>query len=145
MAALVLDASVTLAFLLPGEKGYELAREIIASIRGSGGVVPSLWITEVANGLLIAERKGRISEENADRLILTATGLLERSLTIAAVHQHLLHNVHHIGRRDGVTAYDAAYLELAVQQSLPLASFDADLRRAARDPAHNIRVLPETL
>lgn len=145
MVALVLDASVALAFLLPGEKGYQLAREIIASMRGSDGVVPGLWVTEVAKGLLIAERKGRISSEDADRLLLTATGLLDRSLTVATVHRHLFYNVHHIGRMSGLTAYGAAYLELAVQHSLPLATFDTALRRAARDPVHDIRVLPESV
>ena len=34
--------------------------------------------------------------------------------------------------RHQLTTYDAAYLELALRRELPLATLDADLRRAAR-------------
>lgn len=45
----------------------------------------------------------------------------------ARAFDHLLN----LSRLHGLTSYDAMYLDLALRRSLPLATLDADLRRAA--------------
>ena len=46
----------------------------------------------------------------------------------------------HLAQRHRLTVYDAAYLELAQRQRMPLATLDGDLARAARD--EGVTVLP---
>ena len=60
--ALVLDASAALAWLIRRDTAAEdrLANEVLRSIEASEGLVPALWYPEVANGVLVAERRGGI-------------------------------------------------------------------------------------
>jgi len=46
-----------------------------------------------------------------------------------------------LARTYGLTSNDAAYLELAMRTSLPLATLDGDLRSAAKKAG--VRCLPE--
>jgi predicted nucleic acid-binding protein len=128
MAALVLDASVVLAVVLQ-EANRHLAVPIMALAVEASAAVPAIWHLEVGNVLLWAERRGTISSANREaalqdlcRLPLdvdqdTATRAWRDTFTLA--ERHLL------------TLYDAAYLELSLRRSLPLATFDEALRRAA--------------
>lgn len=128
MAALVLDASVALAVALQ-EGNRHLAAPIMALIVEDSAAVPGIWHLEVGNILLLAERRGTISAANRtaalqDLLRLpvdvdhdTATRAWRDTLTLA--------------ERYRLTLYDATYLELSLRRGLPLATFDAALRRAA--------------
>ena len=128
MAGLVLDASVTLAAVLQ-EANADLAANLIARVAAERAVVPSHWHLEVGNALLMSERRGNISPSQRaayleDLLTLpiefdpeTSTRAWRACLTIASQYR--------------LTLYDAAYLELSMRLSLPLATFDAALRRAA--------------
>jgi predicted nucleic acid-binding protein len=91
-------------------------------------VVPILWFYEVGNGLLMAYRRKRITFDQID-------GFLTRlkALPIEAAQQlptELL-ELPALAQKHGLTNYDAAYLALAMRFRLPLATTDADLRRAA--------------
>jgi predicted nucleic acid-binding protein len=128
VAALVLDASVALAVALQ-EGNRHLAAPIMALIVEDSAAVPGIWHLEVGNILLLAERRGTISAANRtaalqDLLRLpvdvdhdTATRAWRDTLTLA--------------ERYRLTLYDATYLELSLRRGLPLATFDAALRRAA--------------
>ncbi len=128
--SLVLDASATLAWLLP----EELTDAITATfdlIADDCAWVPSLWPIEVANSLTVNLRRGRItplrrSESLVDLQLLpilydpeTGDHVWGRTLELADRHQ--------------LTVYDATYLELALRLQLPLATLDDDLRKAAQE------------
>ena len=124
----VLDASVTLSWHLTDENS-DYGTAVLDYLGLDDAVVPALWLTEVANGLLIAQRRQRISEAEVDEAI---------RLTLASpirvqepVREFLLRTTLETARRFGLTAYDAAYLNLAVSLSVPLATLDNDLIEAA--------------
>lgn len=130
MNQLVLDASIALSWFLPGEltdKNQEVRKLIEGGIRAS---VPSIWALEVANALLIAERRKRISQADS-------------AAAWAALQKLPLETDEETSRRAGsntlalarqqqqLSVYDAAYLELAMRQGAPLATLDTVLRDAA--------------
>lgn len=124
--SLVLDSSVALSWLLPGEAA---ADDILERVVDKGAWVPALWPLEVANVLLAAERKQRITQAQRTRAIA-----LLRSLPIAvdaATAEHAWGDILTIAATHGLTVYDAAYLELALRLTLPLATFDVALNAAA--------------
>lgn len=133
---LVLDASVALSWCFEDEGGaMEMA--VLRRLRDDEAVVPALWTLEVTNGLVTAERRGRLDAAGvlrASHLLLALPIVVEpveRSGAASAVLP--------LARRHGLSAYDAAYLELALRRGIPLATADAALHRAAR--AEGVAVL----
>lgn len=124
----VLDASVALAWCFEDEGGA-YAPEVLAMLRVEEAFVPAHWTLEVSNGLLVAERKGRLAAQEATRVAHLLLGLpiavepVERNRDLTATYW--------LARTRGLSSYDAAYLELAVRTGLPLATLDAELREAA--------------
>jgi predicted nucleic acid-binding protein len=126
--AFVLDNSVAMAWCLPDE-ATAYTESVLDRLRATRATVPSIWIWEAANVLLRAERRGRLT-------VAESTGLAEtlQSLPITVDTGGLevaLGPTMALGRAHGLTAYDAAYLELAAREALPLATLDARLRTAA--------------
>jgi predicted nucleic acid-binding protein len=123
----VLDTSVTMAWCFEDEATAE-TEAVLDRLAGEEAVVPALWRLEVANVLLVAERRGRMTEARVARFL----GLLEqlpiRLDPVAAGFATVLS----IGRRHGLSAYDAAYLALAERLSAPIATLDQDLLAASR-------------
>ena len=127
--SLVLDSSVALAWVYPDET-TDAVRQVFDDIVDSGAVVPALWRLEVANGLTIAVRRGRITAA-LRTAALADLALLDISID-AATDTHAWGSTLHLADRFRLTLYDAAYLELAQRRALPLASLDRDLRAAAQ-------------
>lgn len=129
MTSFVLDASVALRwFLDPEVPGYAAAT--LASIQaGAVAIVPGLWRLEMLNGILIANRR-RLLPEAAANLAIAQIERLGAQLRSAA-RDAALPSLAAAAREHGLTAYDAVYLALARRLSLPLATLDAALRRAA--------------
>lgn len=128
----VLDASVALLWLVPktNPAGVEYADATLQALTQSQAVVPSLFALEIANVVAKVEAKGVIAEADSQRFI----ALLGR-LNIAidqATALHALGDTLNLARRYKLSAYDAAYLELALRLGLALATLDADLSKAAR-------------
>ncbi|MHB1191859.1 MAG: type II toxin-antitoxin system VapC family toxin [Longimicrobiales bacterium] len=124
----VLDASVTLSWCFEDEGG-EYAERVLGALRSSEAVVASIWPLEIANGLAVAERRGRLDPAGAARFME-----LVLALPIAvdpASRGSGLREAHRLARARGLSAYDAAYLELALRHGIPLATLDARLRDAA--------------
>lgn len=124
----VLDASTTLAWYFEDEAS-EYADRILLRMRDGGALVPSVWPLEVANGLLAAQRRGRLSSAAVGRVTELAINL---PVTVHGVTPGLaLGAIMEVARSQGLTAYDASYLELAMRQDVPLATQDSELRKAA--------------
>ena len=93
-------------------------------------VVPSLWPYEVANGLQMAVRRGRISAGQSHTLLDLVTAF---PVELIELHTGLLFGaVYELAVQERLTVYDASYLFLAVQEKLPLVSLDRSLSAAAR-------------
>lgn len=129
----VLDASVALSWLLDDAgAGQSYATSALRGLDASGAqaLVPSIWRLELANVIAKAESAGRLPEARTTRYLATLS--LLPIVTDRWTADHALRETLQLARRHRLSSYDAAYLELAQRLSLPLATLDDDLRRAAR-------------
>ena len=126
--AFVLDASVALAWHFDDEAS-EYADRVLDRLQEEDAFVPAIWPLEMANGLLAAERRSRLSPADVARAhaILSDLPITVNSLTL----DDALGPVLDLARAQSLSAYDAAYLELAMREGLSLATQDDDLRAAA--------------
>ena len=126
----VADASIAASWVLRSQAN-DLSRELfMAAEAGSAIHVPALWSVEIANTLLMAVRRQRITDEERRSAMATfwqfnividneATTLAWTTISDIAVTYTL-------------SVYDAVYLELAMRKQLPLATRDSALQRAAQ-------------
>src|SRR4051794_28372588 len=124
----VLDGSVTLVWGFEDESDA-YAEAVLNSMPTLRADVPSLWSLEVANVLLVGERRGRLTTADATKflsLLGTFPIVVDGETTARAWSDTL-----NLARANGLSAYDAAYLELAMRRGLPLATLDAPLKAAA--------------
>ncbi|RRH96690.1 PIN domain-containing protein [Mesorhizobium tamadayense] len=122
--SLILDASIAAAWLLPEE--HSQAAEALVGGLGGACPVPSLFWHEIRSILLVARRRGRIDGGDA----LAALGRLRR-LPLEDAGPGADASVMALAEAHGLSAYDAVYLALALEQSLPLATLDRKLAAAA--------------
>ena len=129
MTDFVLDASVALAWCFEDET-TTAARQILARLTAEAASVPATWPIEVANVLALAERRRRITPADSAEFIakLEDVAILVDEETSSRAFGRVLD----LAREERLTAYDAAYLELAMRLGVPLASKDADLCNAAQ-------------
>jgi predicted nucleic acid-binding protein len=129
---MVLDASMALAWHLERQNPDEaaLARLALQEAAICGADVPALWYPEVANGLLVAERR-RVTD--AHEIAVFRNDLAHLIITLdSALLEVTLTKVLSLARLWGLTAYDATYLELVLRTGGMLATFDQKLADAAR-------------
>lgn len=122
----VLDASAALSFVLNDEFSAQ-SRRILDHVVAHGAVVPSLWRSEVANGLLSAWRRDRITDEGVAHALV---GLERLHIDVDVAHPDGSELIA-LGWAFDLSAYDAAYLWLAKERQLPLATRDRQLAVAA--------------
>lgn len=128
MVALVLDASVAISAALD-EASADLARAILQRVAEAGALVPNLWHLEVGQALLVAERQGRIDTTRRQK---AQALLLDLPITVdAETSTRAMRDTATLAANQRLSLYDAAYLELSRRYELPLATFDANLHRAA--------------
>ena len=125
---LVIDNSVALAWCFQDERTPALMA-VLDRVEAGGAVAPQLWPLEASNALLVAERRGRISADDRTGLLRFLANL---PITIdSETATQAWTGTAALAERHGLTAYDAAYLELALRLDLPLATRDRALVRAA--------------
>lgn len=125
----VLDASVVACWAFDDED-HPVAALALERIRTDEARVPALWWFEVRNILMVNERRKRLTEND------TATFLRELARMGVTVDRSPEEaDVLALARRHRLTVYDAAYLELARREGVPLATLDADLTRSAQADA----------
>jgi predicted nucleic acid-binding protein len=126
---LVIDSSITLAWCFEDE-GADVAVGLLNRVVENGAVVSGLWRLEVANGLQVAVRRGRIDRAYRDA---TLADLCDLAIEIdAETEARAWTEILHLADRLRLTVYDAAYLELAQRRRLPLATLDKDLVAAGK-------------
>ncbi len=124
----ILDSSVTMAWYFKDEANA-YANAVRRALSGARAVVPALWPLEVANILVLGERRRRSTEAEASKWLryLQVLPILVDSETAVCAWSDILH----VARSYDLSAYDAAYLELAIRLGLPLASLDDQLKATA--------------
>ena len=123
----VLDSSVALAWVLPGE-GSDATEALLDEVAADGAAAPGLWPLETGV-LLQAEKARRITLDERRRSLTILAGLpihIDPDTSAQAWGRTLS-----LAEAQGLTLYDASYLELALRLALPLASLDRQLRQAA--------------
>jgi predicted nucleic acid-binding protein len=126
--AFVLDCSVTVSWFFEDEADAH-AEAVEDSLATAVAIVPALWPLEVANALLMGERRGRTTEAKASAFLILLRSLpieMDDETGLRAWRESL-----HLARAHGLSVYDAAYLELALRRGLPLATLDSKLKTAA--------------
>lgn len=124
----VLDNSVAVAWGFEDEDST-YADRTLGLLDADPAVAPAVWPLEVANAILVGERRGRLSAADTARF-LELLGGLPIAVEDAAL-TGALGAVLDVGRTYGLTSYDASYLELAMRRGLPLATLDGRLADAA--------------
>ncbi len=129
MKRIVVDASVAMTWCFPNEKN-DYADRVLQTLTQAQAVVPSLWPVEVANALLVGERRKRLSAAETTHFLSLLSGLSVEIDSLTA--QRALSHTLPLSRTHGLSVYDATYLELAMREGIPLATLDAALHGAAR-------------
>ncbi len=99
------------------------------ALRGSELHVPALWLWEIVNVVGVTMRRNRVTADSARDFLAQLAALNFRIASPPSVAD--LPRLQALADRYTLTAYDAAYLDLALSLSLPLATRDGDLRKAA--------------
>jgi predicted nucleic acid-binding protein len=126
---LVLDCCLTMAWYFEDE-ATAYTNAVRDSLTAESAVVPALWPLEVANTLVMGERRNRSTEAKAAKW-LRILGALPIAIDTETPF-HALDMILTMARQHQLTAYDAAYLELAFRRHLPLATLDGKLGKAAQ-------------
>ncbi len=126
---LVVDCSVTMGWCFDEEQSA-YCDEVLVELASKEAVVPVIWLCEVANVLAVAERRKRIREAESLRflhLLSTFPIWLDDELDQGKTVEILS-----LARQLGISAYDAAYLELAIRRNCTLATCDRKLKKSAK-------------
>lgn len=124
----VLDTSVAMAWCFEDESS-PASEAMLDRLRAEGALVPALWSVEVANALLIGQRRQRLNAVGLAaflRLVETLPVSVDNSAPM-----DVLRRVRGLAQEQSLTVYDASFLELAIRRGLPLASRDRRLATAA--------------
>ena len=124
----VVDASVTLTWCFEDET-TDATQAVLRRLFDEGGVAPGHWPIEVANALWTAERRGRLADGRLDQAHVVLRRL---PVDIVALDLEAALTAHGVAKIHSLSAYDAAYLELARSRGLGLATTDQRLAAACR-------------
>ena len=133
----VIDTSIAMTWCFEDE-ATTATDAVLDRLRDDRVVVPAIWPLEVANVLLAAERRGRLSEAQASRFLELLAQLpidvddspTDLGAIVAA------------GRRHALSSFDAAYLVLAERLGAELATLDKSLAKAALKAGVRLLIKP---
>ena len=131
MSRFILDNSVTMRWFMPCNKEQDQAysREVLHSFSSSSALVPNLWHLEAVSALLESERRGENTEGQIESSLIKIDKLpiFVDPLTVHNAFSRTLA----LARAFNLSSYDASYLELAIRESLPIATLDKKLKKAS--------------
>jgi predicted nucleic acid-binding protein len=129
MASFVIDASATLPWCFEDEATPYTEGILNRCAAGEEVIVASVWPLEITNGLLSAQRRGRVTAERVEQFL---TQILRFHIQVEPfTTQQAVREVKQLAQTHQLTTYDAAYLALALRFQLPLATLDKELITAA--------------
>ncbi len=125
MVAFVVDNSVAMAWTYP-KQANEYTEKLLDV--GSHGLLHTafIWPAEFANATVTLVNRGLLIEGDASEVLAMANDfgfIVDKPQSPESLYT--------VSREFGLSAYDAAYLELAIRLNLPLATRDKGLRQAA--------------
>lgn len=126
--SLVLDCSVAMSWCFEEEAG-DYADRVLDALEEGEAFVPSVWPLEVANVLVVAERRGRLKVGESARFLelLQSLPIFVEEVSLPRATGAVLS----LARELDLSVYDASYLELAMRSGLALATHDQALAKAA--------------
>jgi len=132
VTSFVLDNSVSMRWLLESGKKSDqaYAEAVLNSLLDATAVVPNLWHLEASNVLIGALQRNELDSEEVERFLSQLEALpiqIDSSTARRAFRRTFI-----LSKDHGLSSYDAAYLELAIREGLPLATLDKKLVKAAR-------------
>jgi predicted nucleic acid-binding protein len=122
---IVLDCSYALAMVMPDER----RPASLAQVASGPVFVPPIWPYEVANAFRSAVRRGRVVESE---VIGMCAALETLHIAVAQAEDQSVRRRYLSAMTRGLTAYDASYVELALQRGAALATMDRGLCETAR-------------
>jgi predicted nucleic acid-binding protein len=124
---IAIDASVALAWCFPDEAS-NYADSVLLALENQTVIVPTIWAVEITNALLVGEWRKRIRQPEIRRFVDLLKGLsvVEERQKFAET----VSNVLPLAREYDLSAYDAAYLDVAIRHEIPLATLDAAMQKA---------------
>ncbi len=133
MNKFVLDNSVTMRWIFESEKktDQKYAETVLKSLATLEALVPNLWALEVVNVLKNAVSKDESITKSDAELFLTSLSTLP-ILTDHLTARKAFNKTFDLAQLYNLSSYDAAYLELAIREGIPLATIDKDLVKAAK-------------
>ena len=123
---IVIDASLTASWHFEDERSAA-AEAILESLENDSAYAPLIWWFEIRNVITLGERKRRATHEQTAEFVAFLSQL---PIGIDSLPDD--DRVMTLARRHKLTFYDAAYLELAQREGIPLATLDKELAQAAR-------------
>ncbi len=132
MTSFVLDNSVAMRWLLESikEEDQRYAENVLKSFSNIDALVPNLWHLEATNVLLGAEKRAEITVGEIEGFIIQLENLPIQVDPLTA-YQSFSKTIA-LGRAYNLSSYDAAYLELAIRESIPLSTLDKNLVNASK-------------
>jgi len=127
---MVLDASVVLKWYLTDEelgvKAISLLGEYVSNELDI--LAPSLLEYEIMNGLMIAQKRGRIKEE---KILSAIEGFDNLGINLSSL-SHLYLQIIHFCKTYNRSVYDASYMALALDEGISLITADEGLFNSIR-------------
>ena len=122
----VIDASIMVSYLMNDEDSSQSV-PVITPLLTSPTHVPSLWVYEMASAFRIAEKRQRITSDDTRQYLAY--------LKILMIDHHHADSAEivDIARQTGLSIYDASYISLCLQEDLPLATLDKQMRKVAEE------------
>lgn len=130
MSRFVVDASVALCWYFEEQRTAYTEAVFDCLARGDEALVPALWPLEIVNSLIAAVRQKGISAAQFETFLQDLTDLPVAVDTAGL--KRVYSSIARLSQRYQLSSYDAAYLDLAVAEDLPLATLDNNLRAAAK-------------
>jgi predicted nucleic acid-binding protein len=126
----VIDASVALKWYLADEEFGQRAIDLLDKYMSNDldFLAPSLLEYEVVNGLIIAQKRGKIREE---KILEAIEGFASLEMKLKDLHLYYPRMLN-FSRTYNRSAYDASYLALADEEAAVFITADGDLYKTVK-------------
>jgi predicted nucleic acid-binding protein len=125
----IVDNSIVMTWCFKDEVN-QYADAVLDSLMDATAIVPAIWPLEVVDVLLVAERRNRLHASDSIRFLSLLSQL--PILVERAWPERMMKELLALGRENSLSSYDAAYLEIAMRQGLPIATLDGKLLDGAK-------------